>query len=89
MLLAKVQGHATAIVKHRSLRGRKLLLAQPIRSLTREPLLVLDRLGATTGDVILISSDGKGAREMVDDETSPIRWTAVGIVDSPNTVFVE
>jgi ethanolamine utilization protein EutN len=81
VLLARVIGRGTATVKHPSFAGTKLLLVQPLRSLTREPVLVLDRLGATAGDLVLITSDGLGAREMVGDETSPARWTVAGIVD--------
>lgn len=44
MLLARVQGHATSTVRHASFSGAKLILAQPLRSLTKEPLLALDRL---------------------------------------------
>ncbi len=86
MLLARVQGHATSTVKHASLTGAKLLLVQPLRSLTKEPLLVLDRLGAASEDVVIITSDGKAAREYVQDETSPARWSVVGIVDDSSMI---
>jgi ethanolamine utilization protein EutN len=79
-------GRATSTVKHRSLQGVKMLLVQPVRSLTREPLLALDRLGAGSGDLVLITSDGKGAREFVGDETSPARWTVIGIIDDEKDV---
>jgi len=82
MLLARVQGHATSTVKHPSLEGAKMLLAQPVRSLTKEPLLVLDRLGAASGDFVIITSDGQFARAMLEDTTSPARWSVVGIVDT-------
>lgn len=81
MLLARACGHATTTVRHRSLRGAKLLLVQPLRSLTREPLLALDRLGAAPGALVLISSDGLAARTLLRDETSPARWSVVGLVD--------
>lgn len=81
MLLARVIGHGTSTIKHRSLTGMKLLLVQPLRSLTREPVLALDRLHAHVGDLVLISSDGRGARQMVGDDTSPARWTVVGIAE--------
>jgi ethanolamine utilization protein EutN len=86
MLLARVMGHGTSTVKHRSLVGAKLLLVQPLRSLTLEPVLALDRLHARPGDLVLISSDGLGAREMVNDETSPARWSVVGIVDDERSL---
>jgi ethanolamine utilization protein EutN len=82
VLLARVDGHATSTVKHPSLVGAKLILVQPLRSLTIEPLLALDRLGAAPGDLVLISSDGQAAREYLQDQTSPARWSVVGIVDN-------
>lgn len=81
MLLARICGHATATVKHPSLAGCRMLLAQPLRSLTREPLLVLDRLGAHVGDLVLITSDGRGARAVVGRDDTPVRWTVAGVVD--------
>ena len=82
MLLARVQGHATSTVRHASFSGAKLILAQPLRSLTKEPLLALDRLGASAGDLVIITSDGMAAREYLNDQTSPARWSVVGIVDN-------
>jgi ethanolamine utilization protein EutN len=82
MLLGRVCGHATSTIKHRSLTGAKLVLVQPLRSLTKEPLLALDRLGSHAGNLVVISSDGIGARELVHDPTSPARWTVLGIVDA-------
>jgi ethanolamine utilization protein EutN len=81
MLVARVEGHATATVKHPSLTGAKLVVVQPLRSLTTDPLLVIDTLGAGRGHHVLISSDGKGARELVGDATSPARWSVVGILE--------
>lgn len=81
MLLARVLGNATATVKHPSLRGARLLVVQPLRSLTREPVVALDRLGAATDDTVLISSDGLFARQCLDDNTSPARWCVIGISD--------
>lgn len=81
MLMGRVKGHATSTVKHRSFEGQKLLVVQPLKSATIEPILALDPLGAGPGCLVLISSDGKGARELAGDETSPARWTVVGIID--------
>ncbi len=81
MLLARVCGNAISTIKHRSLTGAKLVLVQPLRSLTREPLLALDRLGTSPGALVVVTSDGLGAREMLGDPTSPARWSVIGIVD--------
>ena len=84
MQLGKVIGRATSTVKHPTMQGWRLLLAQP---LTREggpdgaPQLVLDHLGAGRGDTVILSADGKSARELVGTEKTPVRWTVMGIVD--------
>ena len=84
MKLALIQGSATSTVKHDSLQGQRLLVGQalnPSRQPEGDPQLILDRLGARRGDVVVISSDGRGLRAMLGDETSPARWYTLGIVD--------
>lgn len=85
MQLAFVIGTATATIKHPSLEGRKLLVVQPRladgRTPDGEPLLAVDGVGAGTGETVLITSDGRGAREMLKREDSPVRWTIIGIRD--------
>jgi microcompartment protein CcmK/EutM len=46
-----------------------------------DPLLAIDMLGAGAGMRVVVSNDGQGAREMVGDNTSPVRWAVVGVVD--------
>jgi ethanolamine utilization protein EutN len=85
MQLALVQGTATATVKHPSLRRQRLLVAQRLDAkgeAAGDPQLILDQLGARAGDTVIISSDGRGLRELLDDTTSPARWYTLGIVDS-------
>lgn len=84
MQLGKVIGHATATIKHASLERWRLLVVQPLdtaRQPDGDPLLVLDSLGARAGDTVVLTSDGKGARELVAAETSPARWFVAGIAD--------
>lgn len=84
MLRARVIGNATATVRHPSMRGWKLLLVQalgPDGTNDGDPFLAVDRLGAGTGEVVIVSSDGKGTREMLGAENSPVRWLTLGIVD--------
>lgn len=84
MLLGMVEGNAISTIKHRSMRSWKLLIVQPLDLEGRpdgDPLLAIDRLGAGHGTKVLISNDGKGAREMVGDNSSPVRWTVIGLVD--------
>lgn len=86
MQLALVVGTATATVKHASLEGCKLLVVQPVladgRSPDGDPQLAVDRLGAGLGERVIITSDGKGAREMLGVEKTPLRWTVLGLTDA-------
>lgn len=84
MKLATIKGHATSTVKHPSFKGMRMLIAQPISrdgSHDGAPQIVFDCLGAAIGQDVLISSDGSEARLMVGDESSPARWSTLGIVD--------
>ncbi len=85
MYFGRVVGQATATVKHRSLKGAKLLLVMALRgdgSSEGDPMLAVDTLGAGWGDTVMVSSDGLGARELLGDKTSPVRGAILGIVDT-------
>jgi ethanolamine utilization protein EutN len=84
MVLGMVIGHTTATVKHPSLVGLRMPLVQMLDS-NRKPegelLVAVDRYNAGKGQVVILNSDGKGAREYVGNEKSPARWYVVGLAD--------
>ena len=84
MLIGLVEGSVVSTVKHRSMQGWKVLIVQPLGpdgQAQSDPLLAIDKLGAGRGMKVLITNDGRGAREMVGDKTSPVRWSVVGVLD--------
>jgi ethanolamine utilization protein EutN len=85
MQMAKVLGTAIATVKDPTLRGTKLLLVQPYLADAQnpdgEPLLAVDSVGAGRGETVMITSDGRYAREFLKTDATPVRWTVVGIKD--------
>jgi ethanolamine utilization protein EutN len=85
MQTGRVIGSATATVKHPSMQGWKLLIVQSYgpdgRTPDGDPMLAVDALGAGTGETVIVSSDGKGTRELLGAENSPVRWLVIGIVD--------
>ena len=84
MLLARVEGNVVATRKHPSLEGWRLLLCQPISAAGEPegvPQVAIDAHGAGMHQRVIISSDGKAARKAVGQETSPVRWMIIGIVD--------
>lgn len=84
MQIGAVVGHATATVKHKGFIGAKLLVVQPLREngeLDGDPILAIDQIGSGPGMRVIISSDGKAARQAVGAKDSPVRWLVVGVID--------
>jgi ethanolamine utilization protein EutN len=84
MQLARVIGHAVSTVKHASMHGWRLLVVQPLgvdENPDGEPLLAIDSIGSATNDVVIVSNDGAGARQLVGVKTLPARWFVMGIQD--------
>jgi len=84
MFVARIDGSITSTVKHRSLRGRRLLIGQRLGAdgaAVGEPLVLLDDLGAGLGSHVLVTTDGDLARRELRDNTTPSRLTVVGIID--------
>lgn len=81
---AKVIGSITATVKHSSMQGAKMLLVQPQLvqgQADGDPLIAVDGVGAGMGETVLITSDGRHSRKILQTDATPVRWTIIGIVD--------
>ena len=84
MQLGMVIGHATSTIKHQSLSGWRLLIVQMLnvrREPEADPVVAVDKLGSAVGQTVVLNSDGKGARDLIGDDKSPVRWFVIGIVD--------
>jgi microcompartment protein CcmK/EutM len=84
MQIGRVVGHATATVKHASMKGWRLLLVQLLLDNGKEdgePLLVIDHFGAGAGSLVIVTNDGAAVRELVGVKNSPIRWMVLGLCD--------
>ncbi len=85
MQLGRVVGTATATVKHPSMAGRKLLVVQLLdmgAAPDGEPILAVDSVGAGRGEVVLVTSDGAAAQQLLHDDRTPVRYTVMGIRDA-------
>ena len=81
---AKVIGSVTATVKHSSMQGAKMLLVQPQLvegQADGDPIIAVDGVGAGMGETVLITSDGRHSRKILQTDATPVRWTIIGIVD--------
>jgi ethanolamine utilization protein EutN len=85
MQLARIIGTATATVKHPSLVGTRLLVVQPLMadrtSPDGDPQLAIDTVAASTGDTVVITSDGRLLREQLKSDTTPARWSTIALLD--------
>ena len=85
MIAGRVIGTATSTVKHPSMEGWKLLVVQPLaadgRSPDGDPVLAVDRLGAGRGETVIVSSDGRATRKLLQRDHTPFRWSVLGIRD--------
>jgi ethanolamine utilization protein EutN len=84
MQRALVLGQAIATAKHPTMAATRLLVMQPLDPRERadgDPLLAVDQLGAATGSVAIISSDGKHAQSLF-GKTTPVRYVVVGLEDA-------
>ena len=53
----------------------------PLSAISFFPQIAIDGVGAGVGQRVILTSDGRGAREMLGVEATPVRWTIVGIDD--------
>ncbi|PID38756.1 MAG: hypothetical protein CSA24_00270 [Deltaproteobacteria bacterium] len=84
MKLCRVVGTVVAAVKHPTLVGTKLLAVEPVdedRCPAGSSYLAVDRVQAGVGDLVLVNSEGGGARQLSGLSQSPMRSLIVGIVD--------
>ena len=82
---AKVIGSITATMQHSSMQGAKMLLVQPQLvegQADGDPIIAVDGVGAGMGETVLITSDGRHSRKILQTDATPVRWTIIGIVDA-------
>lgn len=84
MTLARVIGTVVSTVKHPDYRGLKLFVVQPVDESGRDSdasFLAVDVVQAGVGDLVLVISEGNGARQIFNKPILPIRSVVVGVVD--------
>ena len=83
MQTARVVGTTYASVKHESVSGQKILVVQPYFAGGKQadgyPLMAIAGVGAGRRDNVIITSDGLHARELLNADATPVRWTIIAI----------
>ena len=65
-------------------RARGMALRALLRSVVTDPNYragAIDAVGAGIGEKVIITSDGRAAREILGAEATPVRWSVIGICD--------
>jgi ethanolamine utilization protein EutN len=84
MILARVDGHTTASIAHRSLKGQKIVFCSPVDetgAVCGAPIAAIDPIGAGIHSHVIISTDGSWTQECLGDSKSPVRNQVIGIID--------
>ena len=87
MQTAQVIGTVTSSFKHESLVGAKLLLVQPLladgEGSDGDPQIAIDTVSAGLADRVVITSDGRLMREVLNSKRTPARWSTIALIDEP------
>jgi ethanolamine utilization protein EutN len=84
MYLARIDGTLTSTVRHETLAGFRLLIAQRLEGDGRdsgEPQVIADMIGARLGSIVLVTTDNESVRKASTNK-NPMRLAVMGIVDS-------
>lgn len=84
MTLCKITGTLVATQKNEHLRGKKILIAQPVDlggNFMGRDILAIDSVDAGVGDTVLVMQEGQGAAQMLNDKKIPVHSVIVAVVD--------
>lgn len=84
MYIARVVGNIWATRKEEALTGYKLLIVEIINlegQAQGPPMVAVDRIGAGTGELVLVVR-GSSARRAAGRDDTPVDATVVGIIDT-------
>ncbi|RPI00682.1 MAG: hypothetical protein EHM72_08500 [Calditrichaeota bacterium] len=85
MIVGRIIGSVVSTIKHPCYNHQKILLVKPVspQGAPQSGLMVaVDLVGAGSGDLVLVASEGRAAEELLDFSCRmPVRSLIVGIID--------
>ncbi len=84
MKICRVAGTTTATVKHPTFKNQKVLVCQPLTidlAPKGAPVLALDTVDAGAGDLVLVSEEGRTARDWLGDSWAATRTMVLAVID--------
>jgi ethanolamine utilization protein EutN len=85
MIIGKVTGTVVTTISHSHYKNRRLLVVQPLvmpGDKVDEDFIALDTTQAGIGDTVLVTREGNGARQVLQNPDACIISIIVGIIDS-------
>lgn len=84
MILGKISGSLYSTINHDFYNNKRLLFVDKLNSEgepTEDYLIAIDTVGAGSGETVLVIDEGNSARQVLNDDSAPVRSVIVGIVD--------
>lgn len=85
MRIAKVTGTVTSTIHHPVRDGKRLLVCEYLDQDLKPAggyTLAIPSVDAGVGQTVLVLDEGNSARQILADDTAPVRAMVVGIVDA-------
>lgn len=85
MIIGKVTGTVVTTISHPHYKNHRLLVVQPLvmpGEKVDEDFIALDTTQAGIGDTVLVSREGNGARQVLQNPDACIISIIIGIIDS-------
>ncbi len=87
MIIGRVSGAIYSTINHDFYNNQRLLIVDKLNHLgetTGKYLIAVDSVGAGAGETVLIIDEGNSARQIVKDDSAPLRSIIIGIIDDIN-----
>lgn len=84
MTLGKISGSVYSTINHDFYNNKRLLFVDkldPRGKPTGDYLIAVDTVGAGAGETVLVIDEGNSARQILNDDSAPVRSVIIGIVD--------
>lgn len=84
MIYGKVRGSVYGTINHPFYDGKRLLIVDHLSEAgqpTGKYLIAIDSVGAGAGETVLVIDEGNSARQIIENNSAPLRSIIVGIVD--------
>ena len=84
MIIGRVCGNIYSTINHKFYDHKRLLIVEPLTAEGKSSgkyIIAVDSVDAGDGESVLVLEEGNSARQIVNDDTAPVRSIIIGIID--------